>query len=89
MVAPECFYLEALLPQFECGTDFLAVDGKTAVDTVWLREVLGMTSLRGREAVAHPWQALDPPVDLVRSRSPGVRAAWTGPTWDNPARPDA
>ena len=40
----ERLYLETLLRQFEYETDFLAVDGKTAVDTAWLRELLGITS---------------------------------------------
>ena len=37
-------YLEAMLRQFEYEADFLAVDGKTGIDTVWLREQLGMPS---------------------------------------------
>jgi hypothetical protein len=35
-------YLEAMLRQFEYDADFLAVDGKTGIDTAWLREQLGM-----------------------------------------------
>jgi hypothetical protein len=30
-------YLEAMLRQFEYEADLLAVDGKTGVDTAWLR----------------------------------------------------
>jgi len=33
-----------MLRQFEYEADFLAVDGKTGIDTVWLREQLGMPS---------------------------------------------
>jgi len=35
-------YLEALLRQFEYEADLLAADGKTGVDTAWLREQLDM-----------------------------------------------
>jgi hypothetical protein len=37
-------YLEAMLRQFEYEADLLAVDGKTGVDTAWLREQLDMPS---------------------------------------------
>jgi hypothetical protein len=37
-------YLEAMLRQFEYEADLLAVDGKTGVDTAWLREQLDMRS---------------------------------------------
>jgi hypothetical protein len=37
-------YLEALLRQFEYEADLLAADGKTGVDTAWLREQLDMPS---------------------------------------------
>jgi hypothetical protein len=33
-------YLEAMLRQFEYEADLLAVDGKTGIDTAWLREQL-------------------------------------------------
>ncbi len=36
-------YLEAMLRQFEYEADLLAVDGKTGIDTAWLREQLDMT----------------------------------------------
>jgi len=36
--------LEAMLRQFEYEADLLAVDGKTGIDTAWLREQLGMRS---------------------------------------------
>lgn len=35
-------YLEAMLRQFEYEADLLAVDGKTGIDTAWLREQLDM-----------------------------------------------
>jgi hypothetical protein len=41
---PERPYLEALLRQFEYEADLLAADGKTGVDTAWLREQLDMPS---------------------------------------------
>jgi hypothetical protein len=37
-------YLEAVLRQFEYEADLLAADGKTGVDTAWLREQLDMPS---------------------------------------------
>lgn len=37
-------YLEALLRQFEYEADLLAADGKTGVDTAWLRKQLDMPS---------------------------------------------
>ena len=37
-------YLQAMLRQFEYEADLLAVDGKTGVDTAWLREQLDMPS---------------------------------------------
>ena len=37
-------YLEAMLRQFEYEADVLAVDGKTGVDTAWLRAQLDMPS---------------------------------------------
>jgi hypothetical protein len=37
-------YLEAMLRQFEYEADLLAADGKTGVDTAWLREQLDMPS---------------------------------------------
>jgi len=37
-------YLEAMLRQFEYEADLLAVDGKTGIDTVWLREQLDVPS---------------------------------------------
>lgn len=37
-------YLEAMLRQFEHEDDLLAADGKTGVDTAWLREQLDMPS---------------------------------------------
>jgi len=37
-------YLEAMLRQFEYEADLLAVDGKTGIDTAWLREQLDMPS---------------------------------------------
>jgi len=37
-------YLEALLRQFEYEAGLLAADGKTGVDTAWLREQLDMPS---------------------------------------------
>jgi hypothetical protein len=37
-------YLEAMLRQFEYEADLLAVDGKTGVDTAWLRGQLDMPS---------------------------------------------
>jgi hypothetical protein len=37
-------YLEAMLRQFEYEADLLAVDGKTGVETAWLREQLDMPS---------------------------------------------
>jgi hypothetical protein len=39
-------YLEAMLRQFEYEADLLAVDGKTGVDTAWLREQLDMPNDR-------------------------------------------
>ncbi len=42
---PERAYLEAMLRQFEYGADLLTADGKTGVDTDWLRERLGMPSV--------------------------------------------
>ena len=41
---PERPYLEAMLRQFEYEADLLAADGKTGVDTAWLREQLDMPS---------------------------------------------
>jgi hypothetical protein len=41
---PERPYLEAMLRQFEYEADLLAVDGKTGVDTAWLRDQLDMPS---------------------------------------------
>jgi hypothetical protein len=37
-------YLETMLRQFEYEADLLAVDGKTGIDTAWLREQLDMPS---------------------------------------------
>ena len=37
-------YLEAMLRQFEYEADLLAVDGKTGIDTAWLREQVDMPS---------------------------------------------
>ena len=37
-------YLEAMLRQFEYEANLLAVDGKTGIDTAWLREQLDMPS---------------------------------------------
>jgi hypothetical protein len=37
-------YLEAMLRQFEYEADLLAADGKTSIDTAWLREQLDMPS---------------------------------------------
>lgn len=39
---PERPYLEAMLRQFEYEADLLAADGKTGLDTAWLREQLDM-----------------------------------------------
>jgi hypothetical protein len=41
---PERPYLEAILRQFEYEADLLAADGKTGLDTAWLREQLDMPS---------------------------------------------
>jgi hypothetical protein len=41
---PERPYLEAMLRQFEHEADLLAADGKTGIDTAWLREQLDMPS---------------------------------------------
>jgi hypothetical protein len=41
---PERPYLEAMLRQFEYEADLLAADGKTGLDTAWLREQLDMPS---------------------------------------------
>jgi len=35
-------YLEAMLRQFEYEADLLAVEGKSGIDTAWLREQLDM-----------------------------------------------
>ncbi len=37
-------YLEALLRQFEYEADLLAAEGKSGIDTAWLREQLNMPS---------------------------------------------
>ena len=37
-------YLEAMLRQFEYEAGLLAVDGKTGIDTAWLRDQLDMPS---------------------------------------------
>jgi hypothetical protein len=37
-------YLEAMLRQFEYEADLLAADGKTGIDTAWLRQQLDMPS---------------------------------------------
>lgn len=37
-------YLEAMLRQFEYEADLLAVEGKTGIDTAWLREQLDLPS---------------------------------------------
>lgn len=39
---PERPYLEALLRQFEYEADLLAAEGRTGIDTAWLREQLDM-----------------------------------------------
>lgn len=43
---PERPYLEAMLRQFEYEADLLTADGKTGVDTAWLREQLDMAADR-------------------------------------------
>jgi hypothetical protein len=40
----ERLYLEALLRQFEYEADLLAAEGKSGIDTAWLREELNMPS---------------------------------------------
>ena len=43
-LGPERPYLEAMLRQFEYEADLLVVDGKTGIDTAWLRDQLDMPS---------------------------------------------
>ena len=37
-------YLEAMLRQFEYKADLLAAEGRTGIDTAWLRQQLDMSS---------------------------------------------